>query len=937
MRYGLGLWLGRSGYVGGEVAPSTPMSVAQAPTFTHDGVTLTFGASGAGARVGKTLNEPWIINDSGFTITSDSPSGVNDANGYAQNGIMLNPYGGMTQYYDTPLPQGFDGLIGSTWPVSPKDGIPYDTAVNVSPTKTGGATLTIAPGWQGVIVKQIRRAGAANGAYDVSDHYVYFNVVTSVPAENSYPLAPSDTVVGTIYGRADLANRNVFKNLTPYTGMVDSATCLSKFPRGIPKMGWSGERYRRMQVLPGYSGYSAQYSAELSDARLFLHSNVSDANTDELFDRCVMVGIHTYGAYKRGYRGTGGGAGQGFNEIDDLYVAGFALGSQAMIDAANDMRSNLTVQMGTVTAPLIGKSTVFPGGVGKGYRYRSPYQTSQIGLPEWSLIGAGITERYRDVCSAPFLAGLPALALLQNGPSGLTGEQALINGGYTPSIDYMDRVNAYNYLPVAARHRQMYADWRPNLSRSTYVCPPEPFDAPSATAAVAGSGQITYNFTAYNYSIGAITRTDVRYSLDGISWTVINNTTASGVITGLMHGAKYYVGVRFWNASGAGLWSYIWPLETAPGQIGGAALLERYVATTTGSTTNTAPTNVTPPSLYYKEYPAFIGPLYEPASGGLPLRELFCGVGNWAGYPAPTYTFQWQRNGADIPGEINQSYLLWGYDAGQDITCIPTASNGVGSPVSITTASVTPAAATGTQAYYIPTGTLNALPAKFTERWAGLPAITLLRKTFGTSPIAELSSNSTVSNRFWSLDDALPIGDLSDVPEGEMYIESISSANVAGTRFGLVIRSTGTLAAGDGYILEAITTPTSLILRVNRVVAGVTTNVSSSPTTVYASVPGFSNGYTQNADKLGFRVQWYMSGASLVINMKAWSLNEGFVTDGEDAPDLEPVAYWHTYTDTAPRPSGRIGVGSTSTPDVKRLYGIGIGVGAGVSAPKVPV
>jgi len=916
---------------GGGVAPSTPMSVAQAPTFTHDGATLTFGSSGAGARVGKTLNEPWIINDSGFTITSDSPSAANDVNGFAQNGIMLSPYGGTTPQSTGTLPQGFDGLIGSQ-AVLTKAGVPYDTAVNVSPTKTGGATLTIAPGWQGVIVKQIRRAGAVNGTYEVSEKYVYFNVVTAVPDEYSYPLAPSDPTP-TIYGKSTTANRNIFRNLAPYTGMVDSTTCLSKFPRGMPAMGWGGEVLRRMHVLAGYSGYSAQYGPDLSDARLLLHSNVSDANTDELFDRCVMHGIHIYGAYKAGYRGMAG-AGQGFNEVDDLYIAAFALGNQTMLDAANDMRSNLTSQFRYVASGDVGYAAKFPGGVGVGYRYRATYQNAHLGVPEWQPSDAGIIARYRSVCSPASLPASMSVALLQNGPSGASGDQAMVAGGYTAALEYMDRLVNYTDMPLGARHRQMYADWRSTVALPQWLGTPEPFDLPG-TYITAGAGSLAYNFTTPSYSIGAVTRVDIRYSLDAVGWTVINNTTISGTITGLMRGVKYYVSVRFWNAQGAGLWSYNWPAELTPGQNAGVWLLERNIGTPTGTAANAAPVNITPPALYYKPYPKFLGPIYEPAAGVSSLRELFAWKGDWSGYPAPTFTFQYKSNGANITAETAFNYLLWGYDAGQSITCDVTATNSSGS-VTIGTDTIIPAAATGAQAYYVPSGVDNALPQKIVETWAGTPAITLLKKTVVSEPVAQLSINTTGANRFWALADVLPIGDLSSVAEGEIYSESLSASNASNARLGHVMRASGDAATGSGYIVEIILSATNATFSIARIASGTSTTVFSTAVN-YSSLAGFSLGHTQNSDRLGWRTKWEMSGANLIISMKAWSFREPAEVEGVDAPDPEPVAYQYTYTDTSPFAAGKIGIGLRATGVGKNIYGIGVGVGAGVAAPKVPV
>ena len=65
-------------------------------------------------------------------------------------------------------------------------------------------------------------------------------------------------------------------------------------------------------------------------------------------------------------------------------------------------------------------------------------------------------------------------------------------------------------------------------------------------------------------------------------------------------------------------------------------------------------------------------------SGGSQVGdELFCSEGSWAGNP--TYSFQWMRDGAEIPGATEQSYTVTSADLGSVIQCRVTASNAAGS------------------------------------------------------------------------------------------------------------------------------------------------------------------------------------------------------------------------------------------------------------------
>lgn len=53
--------------------------------------------------------------------------------------------------------------------------------------------------------------------------------------------------------------------------------------------------------------------------------------------------------------------------------------------------------------------------------------------------------------------------------------------------------------------------------------------------------------------------------------------------------------------------------------------------------------------------------------------------GTWTGDLPITFTYQWQRNGVDIPGETNNQYLTVLADLGQIITCLVIATNIAGS------------------------------------------------------------------------------------------------------------------------------------------------------------------------------------------------------------------------------------------------------------------
>jgi hypothetical protein len=66
------------------------------------------------------------------------------------------------------------------------------------------------------------------------------------------------------------------------------------------------------------------------------------------------------------------------------------------------------------------------------------------------------------------------------------------------------------------------------------------------------------------------------------------------------------------------------------------------------------------------------------AGTGTVGQTLTCTMGNWTGEPTE-YAYQWRRDGTTDIGTGAASYLIVSADAGHQVTCIVTATNGVGS------------------------------------------------------------------------------------------------------------------------------------------------------------------------------------------------------------------------------------------------------------------
>ena len=73
--------------------------------------------------------------------------------------------------------------------------------------------------------------------------------------------------------------------------------------------------------------------------------------------------------------------------------------------------------------------------------------------------------------------------------------------------------------------------------------------------------------------------------------------------------------------------------------------------------------------------------IFPPVIVGDPIngQTITYQPGTWAGYPTPTRTPQWTRNGSNIPGATNPSYTITEDDVGEIIEIDETASNSQGS------------------------------------------------------------------------------------------------------------------------------------------------------------------------------------------------------------------------------------------------------------------
>ena len=467
----------------------------------------------------------------------------------------------------------------------------------------------------------------------------------------------------------------------------------------------------------------------------------------------MQHGIDVDGALIAG-QNRGAGAGQNYGCIQFPYLAGFMLQDAAMLGRSLAVGSNSIGQCFWVTGREIGFPVKWDvGSMGNSRKQvGETYQDSDLDIPEWThtgwsdyavqppdLIGridltnASLYGAYRDSIFTTQVLELLAVALLRNGPGGLTGDAAIRNGSYGPRnirsapIAYMDR--SVTFTPWAHHgvtgHSSgalaLYAAWRDHVPQPRWTGRPDvsmSIDHPEFSAGSA-AGEIKFDATGRNYATETVTGRDIGYSQDNLQFVAVAGVGRTHTLKGLRPGTAHHCRWRQRSASGTSRWSPTWQMDL--GTTSGAQYRQpRGLVTTPGSAAG-ALANVVAPAILYKPYSAHEMPYYEPVTDPRSVKTFYAGMGYWAGGTGSlTAAYQWQRNTgggfADISGQTAQSYDRTTADGGTSIRCVVTVNGKAANsdPVSIPAAPFWPATT------LIDTTFDGSLPFEWPKLWSAL-------------------------------------------------------------------------------------------------------------------------------------------------------------------------------------------------------------------------
>lgn len=890
-------------------APASGESLST--TATHDGVTFTFDKA---MPVGTFADgSPYVVATEAFAVTQTSiPSEQSDGNWV--NGMAFGS--GLEDH-----PNGFDqrtGTIGGR--------TPYNDALNIDPGRRG-EPVAIAAGTNDILVKakSLFPIKTTPPVFHFIERYSVLTILAESPPAGSFrpPVLGVNRVPQ--FTEADL-DYDVLKSLAMPASLRTASQCINRLPPVVMSWMFKPDQNRVLMTDGTFNGFEGNYSQQQAEDRIEsifrLHSDIPNAEKRDLLVRLVQMGLDYLGARDFGEQSEpDGGLAQGI--IPPAYLAALVLGDSTLLGLAQSLLGNEFDQIFWVRQADIGRAVRYPSHTREWYH--QTYQQVQLGIPEWGIRAAGPMADNGAKSAFPrseyrFLNGPAAMAPLAIGLID-GGEAAWING---PSDDtnerfatlgYMDRLHRF-MPPIDAQLRAqihaVYDAHRDKLATPVWAGVPDLLNPPTLTAQDGAAGFALHPWTGEQG--GTLIRHDISYTIDPMrrgphpntqgnpgsvdtpdprQWIVVEDVGASGTIPNLTPGLLHHLRARTVTSEGVGPWSTIGPIRNTD-------LADQASVTPTGSPAAAAPVNTVAPKLFRK-LGSHNGPseyIEETGTIGESTTRLFVGVGYWTGAPAPTFTYQWQRDGVDIAGATGDFYDIQGADLGTDITCVVTATNSEAA-VTATTAALEVPAEVVTTALWTPTGTVGEVPSIFDPDLGWWHASGDPRTIeFQDNPLPQVqfvptTTGATAYSNMMPITFLGAIDDLSAVAEGEVVLQVRRQQAAAGGREGLVIRGHRDSATeGRGYLFGMFYRSDGIwALNVIRL-DGTGHEILVSQATMTESV---SAGSTTMA-----RLRWTEDAGDLVLHGRYWL--SGSAEPSEWALD--------GYRIESPYPPGMIGLGT---------------------------
>ncbi|WP_299473832.1 hypothetical protein [uncultured Roseibium sp.] len=677
-----------------STAAGARLATAEQSSITHEGITFTTSVP---VRFGAFVNGwPVAISDRSFTITMTPSSGDLQGDGRIGNGVMQDPFIDWSGDGE----QGFEAYIGEGGTGTKASATPYNDKLNLR-------SIEINAGDETSIVAAPRIARFVDEtSWQTIRAYPTLTVLAEPPFEDALPPAPSATAKS--MPRASEINWNVFRQIKMPAGYPTLVATSTNLPSSLGIYGQfprKGENLRRFRLDVAIGNTKSNYSGHIIEGYMQACFSLLDDRYTEDQKAPLLYKIIGFGKQideifiRSGFNDMFlfSGAGQGLAWYPFWVIAGFALQDGGMLARAAFARTQWDqtywVDQDRIDSAVpVGNFTNIPQG----------WFQEMLGMPMIAPTGndSNLDSRYGEIAGRGVAWEALFLMFLQDGPSGETGYSWRLQGGADDKSNprasvfgFMDRMRLIDPTPQlytpGPLWNVLYDKFHSLGLRAKWTgVPDQPhlgynpgFQGNPGDFFKGGDGQISWDYSRRGeYSSLPILERAVRYSLDGRQWVAQTVDGNTGTINGLIKGQAYYCGYRLRNQAGWGPWSQNYRKMTKD-------KADRNVVATKGTDRNSEPVNTVAPKLLEKLLPNWDedpGNWAEMADQEV-LTEAgkvyACGLGDWTGFPAPAFSFQWVLNGEPVRGATDPTYT--GTTDGDPLLCRLTASNAVGTPAVI--------------------------------------------------------------------------------------------------------------------------------------------------------------------------------------------------------------------------------------------------------------
>jgi hypothetical protein len=379
-------------------------AASAATSVSQHGITWTFDRD---YPTGQFANgDHWVVGP--VTLTSITPLSTTSS-GVTMHGSMINPRPNSAQ--------GFDSRIKSNT---------FDATRNVA----RAFPLHVPAGSS--LVSSVSNTLLASGNNPQLHTIAVLTVLASAPPAGSFrpPYAGTDKTIRWNKSRLDYSKLRSLP-LVSSSPTLSTLEALFAKPFIDLKTNWTSTY---LQPETNHPSYGREISHQVGVAMLALQLNYTNAQKERLLIGLVQRGLDVYGLALNGGN-WGNDAGHRHGRKPMLLLAGAVLSDSAILAYA-DAKQKFIFQEDQQMFYVTMEDVLRPRKTSDG-RYRAPYTTSMIGMPEWGGKHIGEPEgdasnwdcHYRTVCGASTVGTVLAARLM--------GLESRWN--WPPLFDYIDR------------------------------------------------------------------------------------------------------------------------------------------------------------------------------------------------------------------------------------------------------------------------------------------------------------------------------------------------------------------------------------------------------------------------------------------------------------------------------------------------------------------